>query len=721
MISGLYHVSFGIISIMLQELILLNVAFIECKNLVEKLFKREKFEEGIFSDLRNLKCGIDAILEQPKSAFLQFLFKNICLKTQKKQKVFFWFSVPHDKLFADALERDLKRETLRQKSTTRSVMEPALSFNFNLLSDKTLYEQLIEYMDSQRRQPTSTNDTISDNNNNKNDRHNNYFPPHITMEGHHPSIYKTQTQSMTSLNDIIPLPLNDHNNEPLDNGISNIPPSSVTRSNEMISQPMNIPIPHDKDENGNNKSGTSSEDINIHLFDDVDDGDDGDDDDNNNEGEQKDVATNDEGVILHNDDEAFPLDYFPISVEYPNEVVEPFIDPFQQHQQQQRQIQHGIMSPNSATTSRSQQLPLMVQPSSFNYSNQDSLPPSSVFMNDLQQPQSASYLSTLVSPTLGSLSATRPHFMTNGEYYESLQNQQPLQLNTDEVTTIDEHLNNQEQEKNSDNNSKRLPYASDQQLYQQQQMAMYQMQPYANPYYPSIPARSITNTTVQEFPNKYLEPNGISTFGSYEFSPIQENFNTGFPLPQDHSVWGFVPQQAMQPPKSATLAHNQQFLPQQSSTTASGQIPPQLSFAYRTTPTTTIMNTQIATKPTDHQEVVELSKSRKSPYTSVKILQKLGKSNISLSSPTIPTFVSMKHNGRINKPLHIKPSSYQKQLSKISRHASNLSDKRELDKDASNHEGSADDDDDDDDNDENNDANDEFHKIVGDGSTGNNF
>src|SRR6188474_1652700 len=33
----------------------------------------KKFEEGIFSDLRNLKSGTDASLEEPKSPFLDFL------------------------------------------------------------------------------------------------------------------------------------------------------------------------------------------------------------------------------------------------------------------------------------------------------------------------------------------------------------------------------------------------------------------------------------------------------------------------------------------------------------------------------------------------------------------------------------------------------------------------------------------------------------------------
>jgi STE like transcription factor len=71
----------------------------------------KKFEEGVFSDLRNLKPGIDAKLEGPRSEFLEFLYKNGCIRTQKKQKVFFWYSVPHDALFCDALERDLRRET----------------------------------------------------------------------------------------------------------------------------------------------------------------------------------------------------------------------------------------------------------------------------------------------------------------------------------------------------------------------------------------------------------------------------------------------------------------------------------------------------------------------------------------------------------------------------------------------------------------------------------
>jgi transcription factor STE12 len=100
----------------------------------------KKFEEGIFSDLRNLKSGTDASLEEPKSPFLDFLYKNNCIRTQKKQKVFYWYSVPHDRLFLDALERDLKREKMNQEATTVAVAEPALSFEYD--SSQSLFEQL---------------------------------------------------------------------------------------------------------------------------------------------------------------------------------------------------------------------------------------------------------------------------------------------------------------------------------------------------------------------------------------------------------------------------------------------------------------------------------------------------------------------------------------------------------------------------------------------------
>lgn len=81
------------------------------QNSGRQLGNMKKFEEGAFSDLRNLKPGIDATLEGPRSEFLEFLYKNGCIRTQKKQKVFYWYSVPHDALFCDAMERDLRRDT----------------------------------------------------------------------------------------------------------------------------------------------------------------------------------------------------------------------------------------------------------------------------------------------------------------------------------------------------------------------------------------------------------------------------------------------------------------------------------------------------------------------------------------------------------------------------------------------------------------------------------
>ncbi|KAI0084362.1 STE like transcription factor-domain-containing protein [Irpex rosettiformis] len=99
----------------------------------------KKFEEGVFSDLRNLKPGVDACLEEPKSPFLDLLFKYQCIRTQKKQKVFYWFSVPHDRLFLDALERDLKREKMGAEPTTAITGEPAMSFTYD--PKRSLYDQ----------------------------------------------------------------------------------------------------------------------------------------------------------------------------------------------------------------------------------------------------------------------------------------------------------------------------------------------------------------------------------------------------------------------------------------------------------------------------------------------------------------------------------------------------------------------------------------------------
>ncbi|KAI9283377.1 STE like transcription factor-domain-containing protein [Sporodiniella umbellata] len=100
----------------------------------------KKFEEGLFSDLRNLKPGQDASLEEPRSELLDMLYKNNCIRTKKKQKVFYWFSVPHDRLFLDALERDLKRERMDLEPTTQSVAKPSTALTVN--STQELFHEM---------------------------------------------------------------------------------------------------------------------------------------------------------------------------------------------------------------------------------------------------------------------------------------------------------------------------------------------------------------------------------------------------------------------------------------------------------------------------------------------------------------------------------------------------------------------------------------------------
>ncbi|KAF8870358.1 STE like transcription factor-domain-containing protein, partial [Mucidula mucida] len=120
----------------------------------------KKFEEGVFSDLRNLKPGVDACLEEPKSPFLDLLFKYQCIRTQKKQKVFYWFSVPHDRLFLDALERDLKREKMGMEPTTVITGEPAMSFTYD--KKRSLYEQFTGSKSSSGRHASSRSKSSSE-------------------------------------------------------------------------------------------------------------------------------------------------------------------------------------------------------------------------------------------------------------------------------------------------------------------------------------------------------------------------------------------------------------------------------------------------------------------------------------------------------------------------------------------------------------------------------
>lgn len=138
----------------------------------------KKFEEGIFSDLRNLKPGVDASLEEPKvrdsssrehthsclSSRHSWIFSsNTNVSVPRKSKKCSTgesndprppglvpmsrmrrYSVPHDRLFLDALERDLKREKMGLEPTTVVVGEPALSFTYE--PQRSLYEQFGKVM-----------------------------------------------------------------------------------------------------------------------------------------------------------------------------------------------------------------------------------------------------------------------------------------------------------------------------------------------------------------------------------------------------------------------------------------------------------------------------------------------------------------------------------------------------------------------------------------------
>lgn len=77
-----------------------------------------RFVEGIWSDLRVMKIGRDARLEEAKSEFLEWLNRHGCLKTQKRQKVFYWERVQWDKLLIDAKERAFANHTKNQNNSS---------------------------------------------------------------------------------------------------------------------------------------------------------------------------------------------------------------------------------------------------------------------------------------------------------------------------------------------------------------------------------------------------------------------------------------------------------------------------------------------------------------------------------------------------------------------------------------------------------------------------
>ncbi|EDO18654.1 hypothetical protein Kpol_1055p10 [Vanderwaltozyma polyspora DSM 70294] len=468
-----------------------------------EVIQKKKFEEGIFSDLRHLKCGIDATLEQPKSEFLSFLFRNMCLKTQKKQKVFFWFSVPHDKLFADALERDLKRESLGQPSTTKPINDPAASFQYNSDSEYSLYDQLSLHVNSKRT--------------NKEVYKQVQFSPDDDSAG---TPLNNQTDIMRE-----------------DAGSTSVQTSYDENDNAKIDQsPMQS---QDVNEDQDNKFSqqtlvldSNSLDINT--------------DSASFEAKQHDSINK----LVEEDD--FPLDYVPIEIEYPNQ--EEAIDGFS-------------MQPND-----------MFQPSSMLYENsmvfpEDDLMPTTATMGKFNYPMAA--------PMGWPVSATRPHFMMNSEYYASNGKNLPDSPNPSRKNaSVKKQTNIDLVKKSSNENNENVEsQEDDENVSQNGDVPQYPM--YPNPYqYPyqynnsmvppnGFPPNMYNGYQMEPFP----QPVDASTYPYDDFFPSHEGFDEGYFLQSEPFSWGYVPPQGMQltaPPYMSKVYSQQGF--------KQNQIPPRNSY-----------------------------------------------------------------------------------------------------------------------------------------------
>jgi hypothetical protein len=68
-----------------------------------------KIERSIISALRGLRPGRSSILLESRDPFMARLDALGCIKTRKRQKVFLWDAVDHQRLFQDALAREQRR------------------------------------------------------------------------------------------------------------------------------------------------------------------------------------------------------------------------------------------------------------------------------------------------------------------------------------------------------------------------------------------------------------------------------------------------------------------------------------------------------------------------------------------------------------------------------------------------------------------------------------
>lgn len=87
----------------------------------------------------SVQVPMHSYAEEAKGVLLVCPLLLFPLYTVLRSLVCYRFSVPHDRLFLDALERDLKREKMGQESTTEIVGEPARSFTYD--PKRSLYDQ----------------------------------------------------------------------------------------------------------------------------------------------------------------------------------------------------------------------------------------------------------------------------------------------------------------------------------------------------------------------------------------------------------------------------------------------------------------------------------------------------------------------------------------------------------------------------------------------------
>ncbi|GCE97801.1 homeodomain transcription factor ste12 [Zygosaccharomyces mellis] len=497
-----------------------------------EVIQKKKFEEGIFSDLRNLKCGIDATLEQSKSAFLSFLFRNMCLKTQKKQKVFFWFSVPHDKLFADALERDLKRESMGQPSTTNPIAEPARSFKFDSLSSKPLYEQLLRHLETVR---SRYEDVVNPSSN-------------------------TASTGVGSV---------DSGNGSFSAGVVNTTVSTVDNGQcleHTSSTPMQLTTdimndtgsftPHNKTESNlssSSRSGTASfapqklvvEPSSLDL---------------NTDSKPSEIFKDNTVVVDEGDRGDFPLDYFPVEIEYPNPEEDADV---------MMGVQPGVPF-----------LPPSVPYDSAGVAVGDELVPPTATITRFP-PYSAHTLFPMP------ISGTRSNFMTNGKYYASASAmkekfESPNTVAKDFAYTKgsdSENANESFESSITDNpeiQQEQLQVQQQHQHQQHQNQHQHHSHQYLNPYqkyYSGLYSGYYPPSAIGNGPVDISNFTGeMGTYGYDELFSSQEGYDQAYFLPQEPFNWSFLPQQPVHPP-SATAYIPKPFTPSYRSTPISTRNP----------------------------------------------------------------------------------------------------------------------------------------------------